>query len=103
MKAQKSSRHLAFDRMDRAIAILERVGLGEELITVPWNDSDGRPALRTLTTTGVILCKNKDTLMVTTMFIASPSQVRRMYGQNHCPDFIYNVVKKNQTRFKDIL
>lgn len=103
MRAQHCSRHLALDREDRALRILTTIGLGEELITVPWPDSDGRPALRTLTSTGVILCKNKDTKKVCTMFIANPSQVRRMYGQNHCPDYIYNIVKKNQVRFADIL
>lgn len=103
MKAQKISHHIAFDRMDRAIAILERVGLGEEMLTVNWVDSTGRPCLRTLTTTGIILCKNVQTLTVTTMFVATAQQVRQMYGTSYCPSFIYGVVKKNQVRFKDIL
>lgn len=103
MTAQRISFHIAEDRLERATIILERIGLGEELYTRSWIDSTGRECLRTLTTTGVILCKNKETRMVTTLFIATPEQVRGLYGRAHCPSYIYNVVKKNQIRFKDIL
>ena len=103
MTAQRISFHIAEDRLERATIILERIGLGEELYTRSWIDSTGRECLRTLTTTGVILCKNKETRMVTTLFVATPRQVQKLYGQNHCPDYIYSIVKKNQVRFKDIL
>lgn len=103
MKPQKISHHIAVDRMDRAITILERVGLGEEIRTVEWVDSTGRACLRTLTSTGVILCKNIETLRVTTLFIATPVQVQKMYIGMPCPSYIYAMAKKNQIRFKDIL
>lgn len=103
MSPQRISYHIAADRMERAVTILERLGLGEEVRTVSWTDTSGRSCLRTLTSTGVILCKNPETLVVTTLFVATPGQVKRMYFGASCPSYIMNVVRKNQIRFKDIL
>lgn len=105
MKVQRITRHLAIDRIDRAMVIYERMNwdIGEEILCVPHPDSDGRMGLRAITSKGVILCKNMDTKTIVTMWIATPHQVRELYGSSRMPQFIANIVLKNQTRFADII
>ncbi len=105
MKAQKITRHLAVDRIDRAMIIYERLNwdIGKEIYCTQYPDSNGRIGLRAITDKGVILCKNIDTKVVVTLFVATPHQVRELYGQMRMPDFIANVVIKNQKKFADII
>lgn len=105
MKAQRISRHLAVDRIDRAMIIYERLNwdIGEEIYCAPYPDSNGRMGLRALTAKGVIVCKNIDSKIAVTMFVATPHQVRELYGRNRMPDFIANIVLKNQKKFADII
>lgn len=105
MRIQKISKHLATDRIDRAMVIYERLSwdIGTEIISVPYPDSTGRMGIRALTSKGVILCKNADTKTVVTMFVATPHQVRELYGSARMPEYIAGVVIKNQKRFSDII
>lgn len=105
MKIQKTTRHLSVDRIDRAMVIYERLGwdIGEEVYCAPFPDSNGRMGLRVLTSKGVIVCKNIQTKVAVTMFVATPHQVRELYGQNRMPTFIANTVLKNQKKFADII
>lgn len=105
MKIQKTTRHLSVDRIDRAMVIYERLGwdIGEEVYCAPFPDSNGRMGLRVLTSKGVIVCKNIETKIAVTMFVATPHQVRELYGQDRMPAFIANTVIKNQKKFADII
>lgn len=105
MKAQKASYHLSNDRIDRAMIIYERLGwdIGREILCVPFPDNSGRIGLRALTDKGVVVCKNIETKVITTIFVATPGQVRQLYGNKKMPDFISHVIFRNQSKFSDII
>ena len=89
------SYHLLHDRTERVERIINTIGIGEELISVVWTDSTDRPCKRTLTTTGVIICQNLKTEMVTTIFAASLGQMRRIYNSKYIPQEMYEIFVRN--------
>ena len=89
------SYHLLHDRTERVERIINTIGIGEEVISVLWTDTTNRTCRRTLTSTGVILCQNVRTGMVTTMFAATLGQMRRIYNTKYIPKEMYEVFDRN--------
>lgn len=89
------SYHLLHDRTERVERIINTIGIGEEVISVLWTDTTNRTCRRTLTNTGVILCQNVRTGMVTTMFAATLGQMRRIYNSKYIPKEMYEVFDRN--------
>ena len=83
------SYHLLHDRSERVERILNTIGIGEEVISTIWTDSTNRRCKRTLTSTGVIICQNIKTEMVTTIFAASLGQMKGIYKSKRIPDEMY--------------
>lgn len=73
------SKHYTRDRKVRE-AIIKQIGLGEEVITkeVDKGHPNG-PELHTVTTTGIIIIRNKRTNKMITKLIARPSQISRYF------------------------
>lgn len=74
-----TSKHYMNEREVRE-AIIKQIGLGKEVITkeVDRGHPNG-PELHTLTTTGIIIIRNKKTNKLITKLIARPSQVGRYF------------------------
>ena len=89
------SYHLLHDRSERVEKILNTIGIGEEVISTIWTDSTNRRCKRTLTSTGVIICQNIQTEMVTTIFAASLGQMRRIYKSKYIPKEMYEIFVRN--------
>lgn len=89
------SYHLLHDRSERVERIINTIGIGEEVISTVWTDSTNRPCKRTLTSTGVIICQNIQTEMVTTIFAASLGQMRRIYKSKYIPKEMYEIFVRN--------
>lgn len=74
-----TSKHYTRDRQIRE-AIIRQIGLGEEVITKEIDR--GHPngsELHTVTTTGIIIIRNKRTNKIITKLIARPSQISRYF------------------------
>ena len=89
------SYHLLYERTERVEKIINTIGIGEEVISVLWTDTTNRTCRRILTSTGVILCQNVRTGMVTTMFAATLGQMRRIYNTKYIPKEMYEVFDRN--------
>lgn len=75
-----TSKHYTKDRQIRE-AIIRQIGLGEEVITKEVDR--GHPngvELHTVTTTGIIIIRNKRTNKMITKLIARPSQISRYFN-----------------------
>lgn len=89
------SYHLLYERSARVEKILNTIGIGEEVISTLWTDSTNRTCKRTLTTTGVIICQNVKTELVTTIFAANLGQMRSIYKSKYIPKEMYNIFVRN--------
>ncbi len=74
-----TSKHYTRDRKVRE-AIIKQIGVGEEVITkeVDKGHPNG-PELHTVTTTAIIIIRNKRTNKMITKLIARPSQIGRYF------------------------
>lgn len=95
------SYHMTKDHLDRSTEILMTIGLGKEIYRRRWVDQYGRDVVRALTSTGIMICYAPNG-MVITMFVPTVKQIHQLYRKNHCPEYIYKVIKKNQIRFKHL-
>jgi len=74
-----TSKHYTKDRQIRE-AIIRQIGLGEEVITKEVDRGHPNGAeLHTVTTTGIIIIRNKRTNKMITKLIARPSQISRYF------------------------
>jgi len=74
-----TSKHYTKDRQIRE-AIIRQIGLGEEVITKEVDRGHPNGAeLHTVTTTGIIIIRNKRTNKMITKLIARPSQIGRYF------------------------
>jgi len=75
-----TSKHYTRDRQIRE-AIIRQIGLGEEVITKEVDRGHPNGAeLHTVTTTGIIIIRNKKTNKMITKLIARPSQISRYFN-----------------------
>ena len=87
--------HISEDRLDRAVFIMETVGLGEIIKEQKCVSPQGRVSWQCLTDTGVILVLSEDRKIAITLYIASQPKVSAMYEGN-TPSWILKMVKKNK-------
>lgn len=87
--------HISEDRIDRAMYIMETVGIGEIIKEVRQVDEKGRVSWQCLTNTGVILVMSEDKKICVTLYIATQPKVSAMY-QGKTPSWIFNKVRKNR-------
>ena len=95
MLKRNCSYHISEDRIDRAMYIMETVGIGEIIKEVRQVDEKGRVSWQCLTNTGVILVLSEDKKICITLYIASQPKVSAMY-QGKTPSWVFNKVRKNR-------
>ena len=92
----KMSAHVIVDREARINMIERTIGWGTEIITAP--DKKGRDATATLTSTGVIIIRSFDGMIITAWVASVPQALAvwiRGTGNNHLPSWLWNVVNYN--------
>lgn len=95
MLKRNCSYHISEDRIDRAMYIMETVGIGEIIKEVRQVDEKGRVSWQCLTNTGVILVMSEDKKICVTLYIATQPKVSAMY-QGKTPSWVINKVRKNR-------
>jgi hypothetical protein len=95
MLKRNCSYHISEDRIDRAMYIMETVGIGEIIKEVRQIDEKGRVSWQCLTNTGVILVMSEDKKICVTLYIATQPKVSAMY-QGKTPSWVFNKVRKNR-------
>ncbi len=90
------SAHVIVDRQARINNIENSIGWGTEIITAP--DKKERDATATLTSTGVIIIRSLDGMIITA-WIASVKQAQAVWGRAtgsiKLPHWLWNVVNYN--------
>ena len=85
------SRHYAEERRHRE-EIISRIGLGKELVTIEVDRNHPKgPELHTITSTGIIIIRNKRSHKIVTKLIARPGQIRRYFDE--VPEIIEKVIQ----------
>ena len=75
------SRHYAEERKNRE-ALISAIGLGRELVTIEVDRNHPKgPELHTITSTGIIIVRNKRSHKIVTKLIARPGQIRRYFDE----------------------
>jgi hypothetical protein len=95
MLKRNCSYHISEDRINRAMYIMETVGIGEIIKEVRQVDEKGRVSWQCLTNTGVILVMSEDKKICVTLYIATQPKVSAMY-QGKTPSWVFNKVRKNR-------
>lgn len=88
------SYHISEDRLDRAVYIMQTVGLGEIIKEERTVDTQGRVSWQCLTDTGVLLVLNEQKTIAITLYIATQPKVSAMYKGN-TPSWVLKMVRKN--------
>ena len=76
---QKFSRHYREERQKRELLIQVLIGEGEAVETFKEFDKNGRVSYHTITTTGIIIIKNEDDVIITKK-IARPKQIKKYFN-----------------------
>lgn len=96
----KMSRHAIEDRLDRLVACVEHLGVGDVVLV-----TEHYGAIQKLTSTGLCLvCGADDTLI--TGYMATIQQCSAMYltkGYERVPERVYRTVVRNQKEYKFLL
>lgn len=87
--------HISEERINRAVFIMETVGLGEVIKEEKCIDEQGRTSWQCFTNTGVILVLSEDKKMLITLYIATQPKVSAMFKGN-CPSWVMKLVRKNR-------
>lgn len=95
MIKRNASYHISEDRLDRAVYIMQTVGLGEIIKEQRCVDTQGRVSWQCLTDTGVLLVLNEEKTMAITLYIATQPKVSAMYKGN-TPSWVLKMVRKNR-------
>ena len=88
------SYHISEDRLDRAVYIMQTVGLGEIIKEVRCVDEYNRVSWQCLTDTGVLLVLNEQKTIAITLYIATQPKVSAMYKGN-TPSGSLKMIRKN--------
>lgn len=92
----RMSAHVIIDRKTRIDLIEKTIGWGTEVVTAP--DKKEKDATATLTSTGVIIIRSLDGMIITTWIASVPQAVSvwiRAKGNNRLPKWLWNVVNYN--------
>ena len=87
--------HISEERIDRAVFIMQTIGIGNIIKEVRQVDEKGRVGWQCLTDTGVLLVLSEDKKICVTLYIASQPKVSAMY-QGKTPSWVINMVRKNR-------
>lgn len=87
--------HISEDRIDRAVYIMQTVGLGNIIKEVRQVDEKGRVGWQCLTDTGVLIVLDEKKEVAVTLYIATQPKVSAMY-QGKTPSWLINKVRKNK-------
>lgn len=96
----KMSRHAIEDRLDRLVACVEHLGVGEVVLE---NERFG--AIQKLTSTGLCLIYGEGDVLITG-YMCTIRQCSAMYGANgykKIPEKIYKKVVRNQKEYRFLL
>jgi hypothetical protein len=95
------SYHVLNDRKGRMEQI-RAVGMGSPIAVVTESDNNNQQITKTLTSTGVIVIRNVENMIIT-MYLAEVYQAVRIfrtcYGNVRLPDDIYNKITLNNIMF----
>ena len=95
------SAHSFNDRKER-IAQIHAVGMGTPIAVIKEIDTQGRTVSKTLTSTGVIVIRNNENMIIT-LYLAEIHQAvkifRENYGKVRLPEDIYNKILLNNIMF----
>ena len=94
MLKRNCSYHISEERLDRALYIMQTIGIGEIIKEQPVPNDKGM-TWQCLTNTGVILVLSEDKKICITLYIASQPKVSAMY-QGKTPSWVINMVRKNR-------
>ena len=95
------TRHASVDRLDRLVALVEYLGVGDIVLEVP--DDRHEDTIRCLTSTGIIFVKSITTGAIITGYMAGMDQVHAMYysaNYSKVPSRMYTRVAKNLEKYK---
>ena len=87
--------HISEDRIDRAVFIMQTIGIGKIIKEVRQVDEKGRVGWQCLTDTGVLMVLSEDKKKVITVYIASQPKVSAMY-QGKTPSWLIAKVRNNR-------
>ena len=87
--------HISEERLDRALYIMQTVGIGDIIKEEKCVDEKGRTSWQCLTNTGVILILSEDKKICITLYIASQPKVSALY-KGKTPSWVFNIVRKNR-------
>lgn len=96
----KMTRHASEDRLDRLVACIQHLGVGEIVL-----ENEHYGAIQKLTSTGLCLVCGKDDLLITG-YMCTIQQCSAMYianGYERVPEKIYKTVTRNQKQYKFLL
>lgn len=107
MTAEKTlvSYHASNQRDNRLSACLTTLGINEYVLQVE-DIERGNNTTKFLTDTGIIIVRNSDNGNIVTGYMATVSQVKKLYqmaGFEKMPNGIYKKVKKNNEKHKNLL
>lgn len=96
----KLTAHAQNDRLDRLVAIIDHVGIGEIAIEAPNLQNPG--TIAKVTTTGVILIVDESSDRLVTGYLGTFQQVVKIYrigGQDHLPQWMVKRLRENKKNY----
>lgn len=102
MNRMNASPHAYIERRERIEYIEYKLGFGEPVFTYPSNSNPNND--EELTSTGVIIIRDRKTRLFVTAFIATIGKVTAAYksnGYKRVPDEIYKRVIKNRYLYEN--
>lgn len=97
----KMTYHAQIERIDRLVACIECLGVGEVVLETEFNDARLR-----LTSTGLCLVMDQHEEKLITGYMCSVDRCAAMYhssGYRKVPDAIYKTVTRNNKKYKFLL
>lgn len=90
------TKHYENDRKTRE-KIINDIGYGKPVKMIEVDDGHKNGAVeQTLTTTGIIIIRNKRTRKIVTKLIARPGQLKRFF-ENEIPEYLVKLAKEHQS------
>lgn len=90
------TKHMEQDRLDRYARIATEVGFGRTVMTIKEEDRRRQHEIVTLylTSTGVLIVRNQQEEIIT-MYCPTVGQVKRHFGIERLPQFLFNAICDN--------
>ena len=91
----KMTYHAQVERIDRLVACVQHIGVGEVIKEMPGRN--GRTEL--LTDTGLLLVVHSATNTLITGYAVTPRQLGGIYQDQHIPQYLRKKVQTNSKKF----